>query len=152
MADLASTYIELGRFDDAEAALLEGMELEKALNRPRGIAFKHLGLGNLRLAQGDWEQARLEFSSVLEVAGSDHGMSLVHGALVGLAVIQAKSGERDHAAILLGTIHGWDNCGPETRQQIETWADRMDINLRKEKGEKSLDVGGILEELNLSLN
>lgn len=151
LADLSTTYLELGRFEDAEAALSEGMELEKALNRPRGIAFNHLGFGNLHLAQGDIEQARNEFLSVLEVAGEDHGVSLIYGALVGLAVIQAKSGDTHKASIILSAINGWDDCGPETRQQIETWAYRMDLNLKAAIGDEELNVEGILAEFNLSL-
>jgi hypothetical protein len=110
------------------------------LKRPRGIAYKHLGLGNLRLEQGDLDKAYSEFNQVLNIAGTDHGYSLVPGALIGVAVVKAQSGDPESAAVIFGIISASEHSSAETRDQITDWRDRLDLEDYPDDATGSLDV------------
>jgi len=89
------------------------------LKRPREIAYTHLGLGKLRLEQGDLDKACSEFNQVINIAGTDHGYSLVHGALIGLAVVKAQSGEPESAAVIIGAISASEHSSAETGIRLQ---------------------------------
>ncbi len=139
--------MSLGQFQNAEEALLEGLDLERALNRPRGIAYKHQGLGNLRLEQGDLEQAQFEFMQVIKIAEDEHGPSLILGALAGLAVIKIKHGEADLANQALSSILAHPQISPEIRAQIGDWTKSLDLAVDLMDGGDPIDIKELVNVL-----
>jgi len=129
LADLATAYIELAQYEDAEAALQEGLELEVALARPRGITHKYLGMGNLHLAQGDHEQALHYYRQVLAQSEEEVGSAPLLNALLGAAVIQARAGQQAQLQAVLATVQAHPQAGHETQRNLRAYAQELAVEI-----------------------
>ncbi|MGD2077022.1 MAG: tetratricopeptide repeat protein [Chloroflexota bacterium] len=147
LADLAAAYRQVGRFDDAEAALLEGLELEEALARPRGVAFKHMGLGDLYLAQDQDRRAREHYRQVLAMGEAEAGVTPVLNALLGAAVIQARAGDTDLLAQVLAAVQAHPNANHETRTNAEHWAAALEVDITLIRKDVTEDLDALARRL-----
>jgi hypothetical protein len=77
---------------------------------------------------------------VINIAGTDHSYSLVHGALIGLAVIKAQTGDSESAAVIFGAISASEHSGAETQDQITPWRDSLDLANNPTVATECLDV------------
>jgi predicted ATPase/DNA-binding SARP family transcriptional activator len=139
LADLASTLVLLRRFDAAHKALREGMALEEALERPRGIAYKHLGLGNLYLAQDQDEPARIHYKAVLSGSSAEFGADLLLNALLGIAVIEVRAGRPEPAEQAIASISVHPKASYETKQAARHWSSQLGLVLERQAGSSSLE-------------
>jgi DNA-binding SARP family transcriptional activator/predicted ATPase len=147
LADLAAAYLPLGRYEAAEAALREGLELEEALARPRGIAHKYLGLGNLYLAQGDRARALGHYRQVLALPEEEIGAVPILNALLGAAVARAQAGDRALLPVALATVQAHPQAGYETQQNVRNWAQELEIEVDPTLARPPGEMGVLVQAL-----
>ncbi len=147
LADLAAAYRQVDRYGDAEAALLEGLELEETLSRPRGIAFKYMGLGDLYLAQGQDRRALEQYRRVLTMGEAQAGVTPVLNALLGAAVIQARAGQAELLPQVLTAIRAHPNANHETRSNADRWADQFKVDITQEPPIPPADFAALIRDL-----
>ena len=98
---------DLGRFDEAEAALLGADAIYRELGNHRGLANNVHSLGDLELDRGRFAHAADRYRETLAIDlryGGAHGDRDLVYCLAGLACVLAAEGRRAEAASVWGTV------------------------------------------------
>jgi predicted ATPase/DNA-binding SARP family transcriptional activator len=93
-----------GRLDAAEAALHEGLLIQKELGGVQGQALFLVQLGSLALLRGESAQARAFFEEGLVCCRRLNLTLLSLQNATGMAGVHAASGDYTHAAVLYGAV------------------------------------------------
>jgi tetratricopeptide (TPR) repeat protein len=140
LADLAAAYRQLACYPEAEAALLEGLELEQALARPRGIAFKYMGLGDLYLAQDQDQRAQQKYDKVLAMTEEEAGITPILNALLGAAVIQTRAGDPTFLPQVLAAIQTHPKANHETKTSAQSWSRHLQVDIMLSENQPPPDL------------
>ncbi len=114
--------VALGRFDEAEVVLRE-IDGRIEATAERWIESDiHRIEGDLRLAQGEADEAAACYHRALEIAREQEARSFELRATTALARMWADNGERGMASDLLAPVYGWFTEGFDTPDLKETKA------------------------------
>jgi predicted ATPase len=98
---LGEVLRDLGRFDDAERALLEADAIGRELGEGPAVAANTHSLGDLALDRGDLDGALRFYRRSIQDAHGDRTLIAVH-CVAGVASLLAEAGEEEDAAMLWG--------------------------------------------------
>jgi predicted ATPase/class 3 adenylate cyclase len=95
---------DLGRFDEAEVALLEANELARGLDSSSGglLPRNIHSLGDLELDRGDFPAALARYIEGLDVSARDRSRRVIPFCVAGIAAALAEQDRPDEAATLWG--------------------------------------------------
>lgn len=77
LVNKSETLIELNRFDEAEKAIAEALELKTALGTPAGIAYCLSTMGHINVKRKAYAKAEEFFLKAIEFARKDNSQSVV---------------------------------------------------------------------------
>jgi tetratricopeptide (TPR) repeat protein len=100
---LGEVLRDLGRFDDAERALLEADAIGRELGGGPGVAANTHSLADLALDRGDLGSALRLYRQSIEDSDSDRPLIGVF-CVAGVASVLAETGEVEDAAMLWGAV------------------------------------------------
>jgi tetratricopeptide (TPR) repeat protein len=101
LCNLAFIWRDKGRWDDAEAALQESLQLRRRYNDRAGQGQVFLDLGHLYEPQGRWSDVEIACSQSAEIAHEVGDRWTEASALGHLGVAQAAQGQVEKAVISL---------------------------------------------------
>jgi predicted ATPase/class 3 adenylate cyclase len=110
-----------GDFESALRYSVEAVELHRALGHTNGVIIAQSNCGWALLGLADHAGAAEWFRASLLVAGELGAVSVIRGAVIGLAAVYAARGDEEHASELLGAEArmreeiGWELDSLETR-------------------------------------
>jgi predicted ATPase len=101
-ANLASSYLDQGRLDDARDRFEAVLELRRPQGLSEGLGFAHLNLGEIELEAGDLVASEAHYRSAAASFEAVGFGSRLANAYQGLAAVEARTGRADSAARRLG--------------------------------------------------
>jgi tetratricopeptide (TPR) repeat protein len=119
LSNLGGFLIELKRFDEARAILLEALELNTQLGNEWALIMVRFNIAQLELEQDSLEAAEPLLNSALTQWYHQQDLRGVAMSLKSLAVLSNRLGQDDRAAVLLGAASSVRNQIHQTLSRIE---------------------------------
>jgi tetratricopeptide (TPR) repeat protein len=156
LINLGWACIQLQRFDEAEAALREALDLHESYKELPAVVMAHHNLGELFIATGDFASARRHMHEARQLRARMGDRGGLAASLPHFYMLLEREGRLETAAvILIGLLDLLERRGvparPESRRRFYDWketlAERLgaETMVRCETTAAALDLDGLLD-------
>lgn len=145
LGNLGGILMQEGQYEEALKLFLQGLEIHRNTGYRFGTAIALDNVGTAHFHLGNGKDALYFLRQSIREARDIRSELIALDALVSIAGLHARNGEKESALELVGLIRNHPKTDPETLHTIETLLPEMTSDLKEGSVQAALDRGASLD-------